>query len=149
MEKVVSKLTHLCSAGKTLTMVHGFCIFRAITLKVYAYITLKVYACTVGHHLTLLPSPYLSATKYIHYKLTARIHTHMNTLYMHTCMQSWARFNTLHIMQTHTCTPHTALNQAGRHMEDSILAAYAALLLGILAKHHHVSTCINIFFTVG
>ena len=33
----------------------------------------------------------------------------------------------------------TALNQAGRHMEDSIVASYTALLLGILAKHNPVS----------
>ena len=32
----------------------------------------------------------------------------------------------------------TALNQAGRHMEDSIVASYTALLLGILAKHNPV-----------
>jgi len=33
----------------------------------------------------------------------------------------------------------TALNQAGQHMEDSIVASYTALLLGILAKHNQVS----------
>ena len=32
----------------------------------------------------------------------------------------------------------TALNQAGQHMEDSIVASYTALLLGILAKHNPV-----------
>ena len=31
-----------------------------------------------------------------------------------------------------------ALHQAGRHMEDSIIAAYTALLLGILSKHNQV-----------
>ena len=32
-----------------------------------------------------------------------------------------------------------ALHQAGRHMEDSIVAAYTALLLGILAKNNQVN----------
>ena len=31
-----------------------------------------------------------------------------------------------------------ALHQAGRHMEDSVIAAYSALLLGILSKHNQV-----------
>ena len=31
-----------------------------------------------------------------------------------------------------------ALHQAGRHMEDSVVAAYSALLLGILSKHNQV-----------
>ena len=34
---------------------------------------------------------------------------------------------------THTHT-HTALHQAGRHLEDSVLASYTALLVGILVK---------------
>jgi len=43
-----------------------------------------------------------------------------------------------------TCTQSfflcpVALNQAGQHMEDSIVASYTALLLGILAKHNQVS----------
>ena len=33
-----------------------------------------------------------------------------------------------------------ALSQAGKHMEDSVLASYSALLVGLLAKHSPVST---------
>ena len=37
-----------------------------------------------------------------------------------------------------------ALSKAGKHMEDSVLASYAALLLGLLVKHSSVSsTCTN------
>lgn len=39
---------------------------------------------------------------------------------------------------------HAALHQAGRHMEDSIVAAYSALLLGILSKHNQVHVYNNI-----
>ena len=35
---------------------------------------------------------------------------------------------------THT---HTALHQAGQHLQDSVLASYAALLIGLLVKHNH------------
>ena len=49
---------------------------------------------------------------------------------------------------THTCTrththththahTHTALHQAGKHLEDSVLASYTALLIGLLVKHNH------------
>ena len=34
--------------------------------------------------------------------------------------------------------PHSALSQAGKHMEDSVLASYAALLLGLLTQHNPV-----------
>ena len=38
---------------------------------------------------------------------------------------------------THTHTPHTALHQAGQHLQDSVLASYTALLIGLLVKHNH------------
>jgi hypothetical protein len=45
------------------------------------------------------------------------------------CVQSFTKLLSL-------CS--LALHQAGRHMEDSVVAAYSALLLGILSKHNQV-----------
>ena len=38
-----------------------------------------------------------------------------------------------------SCFVVIALTQAGRHMEDSIISSYSALLLAVLAKHSSVS----------
>jgi len=54
---------------------------------------------------------------------------------MHTCTLCLYAHNFI----SYPLSSHTALSQAGRHLEDSIIASYCAVLIGIIVQHSNSS----------